>query len=84
MKRSRPDLETAVSFLCTRVQFPTNEICGKLRVVLNYLKEIAHKDNGVQHFTQARDVDICITSGTLGHEGVQISLYALWSWYYLR
>ena len=25
MKRSRPDSETAVSFLCTRVQFPTKE-----------------------------------------------------------
>ena len=38
MKRSRPDLETAVSFLCTRVQCPTEEYWGKLKRVLNYPK----------------------------------------------
>jgi hypothetical protein len=37
-KRSRPDLETAVSFLCTRVQKPTEEDWGKLRRTLNFLK----------------------------------------------
>ena len=39
MNRSWPDLETAVSFLFTRVQCPTEEDWGKLRRVLNYLKE---------------------------------------------
>ena len=38
IKSSRPDLETAVSFLCTRVKCPTEEDWGKLRRVLNYLK----------------------------------------------
>ena len=38
MKRSRPNLETAVSFLCTRVQCPTKEDWGELMRFLNYLK----------------------------------------------
>ena len=38
MKRSWPDWETSVSFLCTRVNFLTKEDCRKLRRVLNYLK----------------------------------------------
>ena len=38
MKLSRPDLESAVSFLCTRVQYPTKGYWGKLRRVLKYLK----------------------------------------------
>jgi hypothetical protein len=37
-KQSRPDLETAVSFLTTRIQKPTEEDWGKLRRVLNFLK----------------------------------------------
>jgi hypothetical protein len=39
-KRSRPDLETAVSFLCTRVQAPTIEDWGKLRRLLKFLKKM--------------------------------------------
>ena len=38
MKRSRPDLEKLVSFICTQLQFPTEGYWGKLRIVLNYLK----------------------------------------------
>ena len=38
-KRARPDLETAVSFLCTRVQAPTVEDWGKLKRVLKFLKK---------------------------------------------
>ena len=41
-KRSRPELETAVSFLCTRVQKPTEEDWGKLRRTLNFLKATQH------------------------------------------
>ena len=36
-KRGRPDLLTAVSFLCTRVQSPTEDDQSKLRRALNYL-----------------------------------------------
>ena len=38
MKCSRPELETTVYFLRTRVQCPTDEDWEKLRRVLNYLK----------------------------------------------
>ena len=38
-QRSRPELETAVSFLCTRVQQPTVEDWGKLRRALKFLKK---------------------------------------------
>ena len=38
VKRSRPDLETAVYFLCTRVQCPTEEDWGEIRRVLNYMQ----------------------------------------------
>jgi len=37
MKRGRPDIEVSVSFLCTRVQQPTEEDWSKLRRVLVYL-----------------------------------------------
>ena len=37
-KRSRPDLETGVSFLTTRIQSPTEEDWGKLRRLLNFVK----------------------------------------------
>ena len=37
-KRSRPESETAVYFICIRVQYPTEEDWGKLRRVLNDLK----------------------------------------------
>ena len=46
MKHSRPELETMVSFLCTRVQGPTEEDWGKLMRVLNYLKATKN-DKGI-------------------------------------
>ena len=42
-QRLRPDLDTAVSFLCTRVKDPTEEDWKKLRRVICFLK--ATKDN---------------------------------------
>lgn len=38
-KRARPDIETAISFLCTRVSKSTQEDWLKLRRVLGFLKE---------------------------------------------
>ena len=43
MNLSWPELETSVSFLCTRVQCTTKKDWGKLRRVLNYPK--ATKDD---------------------------------------
>ena len=39
MKRSRPDLETAVSFLCTRVSCSTEEDWNKLKRELQFLNQ---------------------------------------------
>ena len=38
MKRSRPDLETAIGFLCTRVAKSDNDDWAKLRRVIAYIK----------------------------------------------
>ena len=38
MKRSRPELETPVSFLCKMVQEKMTEYWGKLRILLVFLK----------------------------------------------
>ena len=38
VKHSQPDLEIAVYFICTWVQYPTKEYWGKLRILLNYIK----------------------------------------------
>ena len=38
-KRSRPDIETAISFLSTRVRSPTTEDWGKLKRVLSFLQK---------------------------------------------
>ncbi|VEU41596.1 unnamed protein product [Pseudo-nitzschia multistriata] len=38
-KRARPDIQTAVAFLCTRVKGPDQDDLKKLRRVMSYLKE---------------------------------------------
>ena len=38
MKRARPDLETAISYLCTRVTKSDTADWGKLRRVIAYIK----------------------------------------------
>ena len=43
VKHSQPDLEIAVYFICTWVQYPTKEYWGKLKMFLKYLK--ATKNN---------------------------------------
>ena len=37
-KRSRPDIQMTIAFLCTRVREPTMEDWGKLHRVMDYLK----------------------------------------------
>ena len=78
VKRSRPDLETAVSFLCTRVQCPNKEYWGKLRRVLNYLKAKKYEDrimvsnNSLQIYTWI-DASHAVHEDTRGHTGGFIS-----------
>ena len=38
-KRARPDLQTAVAFLCTRVKSPDTDDYKKLRRMLDYLRD---------------------------------------------
>ena len=38
MKRARPDLETSIDFLCTRVDKSDEDDWGKLRRVIAYVK----------------------------------------------
>ena len=40
--RARPDIRTAVSFLCTRCTAPDKDDCGKLKRVLKYLYGTRH------------------------------------------
>jgi hypothetical protein len=42
-RRARPDIITTVSFLCTRVQFPTKEDMMKLEKLLGYLLRTKEK-----------------------------------------
>jgi hypothetical protein len=37
-KRGRPDIQTAIAFLCTRVQHPTKHDYNKLSRVIKYLR----------------------------------------------
>jgi hypothetical protein len=37
-KRGRPDMQTAIAFLCTRVQQPTKHDCNTLARVIKYLQ----------------------------------------------
>ena len=37
-KRGRPDIQTGVAFLCTRVRYPYEDDCEKLRKMLQYLR----------------------------------------------
>jgi hypothetical protein len=40
-KRGRPDIQTAIAFLCTRVQHPTRHDYNKLSRVIKYLRKTA-------------------------------------------
>ena len=41
-KRSRPDIQVCVAFLCTRVKAPNEQDYKKLGIVISYLKETVH------------------------------------------
>jgi hypothetical protein len=41
-KRGRPDIQTAIAFLCTRVQQPTKHDYHKLVRVIKYLRQTSH------------------------------------------
>jgi hypothetical protein len=40
-KRGRPDIQTAIAFLCTQVQLPTRHDYNKLARVIKYLRKMS-------------------------------------------
>ena len=56
-QRSRPDLNTAVSFLCTRVKEPTEEDWRKLRRVICFLKAIKNDKRTIGRPMVIEDMD---------------------------
>lgn len=79
MKRSCPDLETAVSFLCTRVSCPTEEDWNKLYRVLQFVKQtkddtqIITVDNIGEMYTWI-DASYAVHNNMQGHAGSTISM----------
>ena len=79
MKRSRPDIETAISFLCTRVSCSTDEDWEKLKRVLTFLSQ-TKKDKriiGAKNLHEIAtwiDASYAVHPNMRGHTGGAISL----------
>jgi hypothetical protein len=76
-KRARPDILTAVSFLCTRVQSATVEDAGKLTRVLGYLKGTVERvlyirAAGEAHVRAYVDAAYALHTDSRSHTGVII------------
>jgi hypothetical protein len=76
-KRARPDILTAVIFLCTRVQDATYEDKEKLRRVLGYLKGTAEKKLFLRAQREKRivayvDAAYAVHNDSKSHSGVMI------------
>jgi hypothetical protein len=76
-KRARPDILTAVSFLCTRVQCATTEDAAKLARVLGYIKstvdQVLHIRTAVKPVVRAYiDAAYALHSDSKSHTGVII------------
>jgi len=77
-KRARPDILTAVIFLCTRVQEATEEDKDKLQPVLGYLKHTQHRTLTLQAHGHAStvtayvDAAYAIHDDSKSHSGVVI------------
>jgi hypothetical protein len=76
-KRARPDILTAVSFLCTRVQSATTEVAAKLARVLGYIKstvdQVLYIRTAVKPVVRAYiDAAYALHSDSKSHTGVII------------
>jgi hypothetical protein len=76
-KRARPDILTAVSFLCTRVQSATTEDAAKLARVLGYIKstmdQVLYIRTAVKPVVRAYiDAAYALHSDSKSHTGVII------------
>jgi len=78
-KRARPDSETAVSFLCTRVHAPTTEDWGKLHRAIKFLKRtttdkrIMGADNILKLESSWVDASYAVHDNMRGHTGRAMS-----------
>ena len=79
MKRSRPDLETAISFLCTRVAYSTEEDWEKLRRLLKFLQQTKSDKRviGAKSLTELNtwiDASYAVHPNMRGHTGGVMSM----------
>ena len=78
-KRARPDLQTAVAFLCTRVHDPDTDDLKKLTRVMKYLQQSAHlplilgSDNKGNIYWSV-DAAFAVHSDMRGHTGAHMSM----------
>lgn len=78
MKRSRPDLETAVSFLCTRVSCSTTEDWNKLKRVLQFVNQTKSDERTIKADNLSEmltwiDASYAVHPNMRGHTGGAIS-----------
>ena len=78
-RRTRPDIQTAVSFICTRVQKPDEDDWGKLKRCLKYLKGTFHMKlnlaaDGSNTMQWWVDASYAVHWDCKGHTGMMLSL----------
>ena len=78
-KRGRPDLQTAVAFLCTRVHEPDTDDYKKLTRVMKYLRQSAHLplilgSDGKGNIYWSVDAAFAVHNDMRGHTGAHMSM----------
>ena len=78
-KRARPDLQTAVAFLCTRVHQPDQDDLNKLTRVLKYLQFTPHLplilgSDGKGNIYWSVDAAFAVHSDMRGHTGAHMTM----------
>ena len=78
-KRARPDLQTAVAFLCTRVQSPDEDDYKKLACVMKYLQQYPHLplilgSDGKGNIYWSVDAAFAVHNNMRGHTGAHMTL----------
>jgi hypothetical protein len=78
-KRARPDLQTAVAYLCTRVACPDKDDYGKLKKLIEYLREsiylpliLGWDESGV--LTWSVDASFAVHMDMRSHTGMALTL----------
>ena len=78
-KRARPDLQTSVAYLCTRVACPDKDDYGKLKKLIEYLRESIHlplilgwDESGI--LTWSVDASFAVHMDMRSHTGMALTL----------